>query len=134
MNLTSEQEKRIRELFKLITDEKNPEKAKVLSLELARLLTIQGPLRKPNDNQLRIIELVAQGWTNREIAKNLGISNNVVRNYLSRIYDKVGVNNRLQLALWYEARVHEGKLRRSRISRQSERLVQLHVNNQTQRR
>ena len=123
MNLTSEQEKRIRELFKLITDEKNPEKAKVLSLELARLLTIQGPLRKPNDNQLHIIELVAQGWTNREIAKNLGISNNVVRNYLSRIYDKVGVNNRLQLALWYEARVHEGKLRRSRISRQSERLA-----------
>ena len=113
MNLTSEQEKRIRELFKLITDEKNPEKAKVLSFELARLLTIQGPLRKPNDNQLRIIELVAQGWTNREIAKNLGISNNVVRNYLSRIYDKVGVNNRLQLALWYGARVHEGKLRRS---------------------
>ena len=113
MNLTSEQEKRIRELFRLITDERDPEVAKVLSAELARLLTIQGPLRKPNDNQLRIIELVALGWTNGEIAERLGISGNVVRNYLSRIYDKVGVNNRLQLALWYEARVHEGKLRRS---------------------
>ena len=111
--MTSEQERRIRELFKLITDEKNPEKVKVLSLELARLLTVQGPLRKPNDNQLRIIELVAKGWTNREIAESLGISNNVVRNYLSSIYDKVGVNNRVQLALWYEARVHKGKLQRS---------------------
>lgn len=113
MRLTSEQEKRIRELFKLISDEKDAEVARVLSVELARLLTIQGPLRKPNDNQLRIVELVALGWTNREIAERLGISGNVVRNYLSRIYDKVGVNNRLQLALWYEARVHEGKLRRS---------------------
>ena len=113
MNLTSEQEKRIRELFSLITDERDPEVVQVLSVEFARLLTIQGPLRKPNDNQLRIIELVALGWTNREIAERLGISGNVVRNYLSRIYDKVGVNNRLQLALWYEARVHEGKLRRS---------------------
>ena len=111
MTLTSEQKLRIRELFKLITHEKDPEKVKVLSIELARLLTIQGPLRKPTDNQLRIIELVAQGRTNREIAENLRISNNVVRNYLSRIYDKVGVNNRLQLALWYEARVHEEKLK-----------------------
>jgi len=111
VTLTSEQKLRIRELFKLITHEKDPEKVKVLSIELARLLTIQGPLRKPTDNQLRIIELVAQGRTNREIAENLRISNNVVRNYLSRIYDKVGVNNRLQLALWYEARVHEEKLK-----------------------
>lgn len=111
--MTLEKEQRIRELFKLITDEKNPENVKVLSLELARLLTIQGPLRKPNDNELRIIELVAQGWTNRKIAEHLGISSNVVRNYLSRIYDKIGVNNRLQLALWYAARVHEKRLRRS---------------------
>jgi hypothetical protein len=32
---------------------------------------------------------------------------------LSRhIYDKVGVSNRVELALWYVARVHEGKFRR----------------------
>ena len=113
MTLTPEQERRIRELFQLITDETTPEKVKVLSIELARLLTIQGPLRKPNDNELRIIELVAQGWTNRMIAEHLGISSNVVRNYLSRIYDKIGVNNRLQLALWYAARVDEKRLRSS---------------------
>ena len=113
MTWTPEQEQRIRELFKLITNEKNPEKVQVLAGELARLLMVQGALRKPNDTQLRIIELVAAGLTNREIAKHLGISNNVVRNYLSNIYDKIGVNNRLQLALWYEASVHQGKFRRS---------------------
>ena len=103
-----EQERPIRKLFELITDGKSPEKVKVLSMELARLLAIQGPLRKPGDKQLRIVELVAQGRTNRQIAESRGISSNAVRNYLSCIYDRVGVNNRLQLTLGYEARVREG--------------------------
>jgi DNA-binding NarL/FixJ family response regulator len=54
--------------------------------------------------------LVAQGLKNREIAKVLGIGEKVVRNYLSAIYDKIGVNNRVELALWFEARRHEGRL------------------------
>jgi DNA-binding NarL/FixJ family response regulator len=83
-----------------------------LAGELGRLLTVQAPLRKPNDRELRLIELVARGLKNHEIAEQLGISNNVVKNYLSKIYDKIGVDNRVQLALWYEARVLEGKLRR----------------------
>jgi DNA-binding NarL/FixJ family response regulator len=112
VTLTPEQEQRIRELFKLITDEKDPEKVQVLAGELGRLLTVQAPLRKPSDRELRIIELVAQGLKNREIAEQLGISSKVIKNYLSKIYDKIGVNNRLQLALWYEETVHEGKLRR----------------------
>src|SRR5215472_4794914 len=106
------QEQRIRELFKLIADEKDSEKVPVLAGELARLLTVQAPLRKPSDQQLRIIELVAHGLKNREIADEVGLSRNVVRNYVGHIYREVGVRNRVELALWYEARVHEGKLRR----------------------
>jgi DNA-binding CsgD family transcriptional regulator len=64
--------------------------------------------RKPSRRQLRVIELVAQGLNNREIAEQLGIRQYVVRNYLSKIYDKIGVSNRVELALWYEARRHEG--------------------------
>ena len=66
--------------------------------------------RKPSRRQLRVIELVAQGLKNREIAKRLGIGEYVVRNYLSKIYDKIGVSNRVELALWYETRLYEGKL------------------------
>ena len=68
--------------------------------------------RKPSPRQQRVIELVARGLKNREIGKVLGIGEHVVRNYLSLIYDKIGVSNRVELALWYEARVHEGRFRR----------------------
>ena len=57
--------------------------------------------------QRRVVELVAGGLKNHEIATRLGIGAHVVRNYLSTIYDKVGVSNRVELALWYEARKHE---------------------------
>jgi DNA-binding NarL/FixJ family response regulator len=57
--------------------------------------------------QRRVVELVAGGLKNHEIAARLGIGAHVVRNYLSTIYDKVGVSNRVELALWYEARKHE---------------------------
>src|SRR5215472_3025281 len=106
------QEQRLRELFKLIADEKASEKVQVLAGELARLLTVQAPLRKPSNQQLRIIELVAQGLKNREIADEIGLSRNVVRNYVGQIYREVGVRNRVELILWYGTCVHEGTLRR----------------------
>jgi DNA-binding CsgD family transcriptional regulator len=64
----------------------------------------------PSPRQLRVIELAAQGFKNHEIARELGIGEYVVRNYMSAIFDKIGVNNRVELALWYEARLHERKL------------------------
>jgi len=60
--------------------------------------------------QLRVVELVAEGLKNHEIGRKLGIGVHVVRNYFVRIYDKVGVSNRVELALWFEARVHDEKL------------------------
>jgi DNA-binding CsgD family transcriptional regulator len=57
---------------------------------------------------------VASGLKNREIAKQLGIAEQVVRNYLGIIYDKVGVSNRVELALWYVARTEEARLKNKR--------------------
>ena len=70
----------------------------------------QVPLQRPTDRQLLIMELVAQGRTNREIAHKLGISDKVVKKYVSEIYLRVGVRNRIGLALWYEEQVHERKV------------------------
>ena len=63
--------------------------------------------RKLSRRQERVTEMVAMGLKNREIANRLGIGVHVVRNYISAIYDKIGVNNRVELALWHEARMHE---------------------------
>ncbi|MBV9572467.1 MAG: helix-turn-helix transcriptional regulator [Acidobacteriales bacterium] len=63
--------------------------------------------RKPSQREHRVIELVAQGLKNREVADAIGTTEHVVKNYLRDIYDKLGLWNRVELALWYEARRHE---------------------------
>lgn len=48
-----------------------------------------------------IIELVAEGLSNREIASELYLSEGTVRNYLSTILEKLGLRDRTQLAVFY---------------------------------
>jgi DNA-binding NarL/FixJ family response regulator len=60
--------------------------------------------RVPSEREQRVIELVAQGLKNREVADAIGTTEHVVKNYLRNIYDKLGLWNRVELALWYEAR------------------------------
>ena len=62
------------------------------------------------ERERRVIELVAQGLNNREMAVAMGISEHVIKNKLRAIYDKLGVWNRLELALWYEARRSQEQL------------------------
>jgi DNA-binding NarL/FixJ family response regulator len=48
-----------------------------------------------------VVHLVAQGLTNREISSQLNLSEHTVRNYLFRVFDKLGVSTRVELALYY---------------------------------
>ncbi len=63
--------------------------------------------RTPSQREQRVIELVARGLKNSEVAQEIGTTEHVVKNYLRVIYDKLGLWNRVELALWYEARRHE---------------------------
>jgi two-component system nitrate/nitrite response regulator NarL len=47
-----------------------------------------------------VSRLVAEGLTNREISKQLGLSEHTVRNYLLRVFDKLGVSTRVELVLY----------------------------------
>ena len=47
--------------------------------------------------ETEIVESLAQGLTNREIAQKLDLSQHTVKNYLFRIFDKLGVSNRVEL-------------------------------------
>ncbi|MFZ1205161.1 MAG: response regulator transcription factor [Candidatus Acidiferrales bacterium] len=47
-----------------------------------------------------VARLVAEGLTNRDIAKQLGLSEHTVRNYLLKVFDKLGVSTRVELVLY----------------------------------
>jgi len=51
-------------------------------------------------NEWAIIEEVAKGKSNKEIAKDLSFSEGTVRNYLSTVLDKLELRDRTQLAIW----------------------------------
>jgi DNA-binding NarL/FixJ family response regulator len=48
----------------------------------------------------QLVRLVAEGLTNRDIAHQLSLTEHTVRNYLFRIFNKLGTSNRLELALY----------------------------------
>ncbi len=50
--------------------------------------------------ELSLVQLVAEGRTNRDISQELRLSEHTVRNYLFRIFNKLGVSTRLELALY----------------------------------
>ena len=51
--------------------------------------------------EFEIIELVAQGLSNKEIANQLFLSEGTVRNYISMVLDKLELRDRTQLAVFY---------------------------------
>ena len=55
--------------------------------------------------EMQILALVVAGRTNREIAKRISISEQTVKHHVTNIFDKVGVYNRLELALFA---IHHG--------------------------
>jgi DNA-binding NarL/FixJ family response regulator len=50
--------------------------------------------------EMQIVALIVQGCKNKEIATQLGTKEQVIKNYLRGIYDKTGVSDRLELALF----------------------------------
>ncbi len=50
--------------------------------------------------ELQIIGLLIRGYKNKEIAKELSNTEQVIKNYLRSIFDKTGVSDRLELALF----------------------------------
>ena len=50
--------------------------------------------------EMQIVALIVQGCKNKDIAMQLGTKEQVIKNYLRAIYDKTGVSDRLELALF----------------------------------
>ena len=64
-----------------------------------RLLNAQGKAMLTKQEQL-VAQNVTEGYTNREIAKKLQLSEHTVKNYLFRIFDRLGVSSRAEMIFY----------------------------------
>jgi len=67
--------------------------------QASQLMTPPDRVRLSTKEQ-QIISGVTQGLRNKEIAQTVGTTEQVVKNYLRKVYDKLGVSDRLELALY----------------------------------
>ena len=74
----------------------------VIEAYRAQAVALTDPRLQPrlSPKELAIIALITQGKRNKEIAFQLGTTEQVIKNYLRKIYEKLGVSDRLELALY----------------------------------
>jgi DNA-binding NarL/FixJ family response regulator len=74
----------------------------VIEAYRAQAATLMNPRTQPklSEKELTIIGCITRGMRNKEIATQVGTTEQVIKNYLRKIYDKLGVSDRLELALY----------------------------------
>lgn len=59
------------------------------------------------DKEFEIMQMVAEGLSNREIAAKIYLSEGTIRNYISQMLEKLGLRDRTQLAIFYLKNVEQ---------------------------
>src|SRR5579862_6603673 len=74
----------------------------VIEAYRSQAAALVSPRNQPrlSPKEMAIITCITQGKRNKEIAFQLGTTEQVIKNYLRKIYDKLGVSDRLELALY----------------------------------
>jgi DNA-binding NarL/FixJ family response regulator len=82
----------------------DPVVARAVDRELKNVLPNPptNPLGELSEQERRVLAAVADGKTDKEIAVALGLQPKTVRNYLERIFEKLGVNSRTQAAVLFD--------------------------------
>ncbi len=66
--------------------------------------TISGETKQPrpelSPREMEVLQLLAQGWDNVQIAQTLNISEGTVKNHVTNIYSKMGARSRAELVAW----------------------------------
>jgi DNA-binding NarL/FixJ family response regulator len=74
----------------------------VIEAYRSQATTLTDPKVQPklSKKELAIISCITRGMRNKEIAYQIGTTEQVIKNYLRKVYDKLGVSDRLELALY----------------------------------
>ncbi len=73
-------------------------------LKPLRLVKPGGGIARLTPRESEVVHLLADGLSTRDLSHKLAVSEHTIRNYLSSIYDKLGVSSRVELALYAVAR------------------------------
>ncbi|WP_146842885.1 response regulator [Cellulomonas composti] len=66
----------------------------------------EDPTENLTPSEMRVLELIGEGLSNREIAERLGVAEKTVKNHITSLLAKMGLQRRTQVAAWVAARKH----------------------------
>ncbi len=68
----------------------------------------EDPTENLTPSELKVLDLIGDGLSNREIAERLGVAEKTVKNHITSLLAKMGLQRRTQVAAWVAARKHAG--------------------------
>jgi DNA-binding NarL/FixJ family response regulator len=68
----------------------------------------EDPTENLTPSELKVLDLIGDGMSNREIAERLGVAEKTVKNHITSLLSKMGLQRRTQVAAWVAARKHSG--------------------------
>lgn len=68
----------------------------------------EDPTADLTPSEHKVLELIGEGLSNREIADRLGVAEKTVKNHITSLLAKMGLQRRTQVAAWVAARRHSG--------------------------
>lgn len=83
--------------------------ARVLDLIRQGSSDEKNPIEMLSPQERRVLALIAEGHTNKEVAVDLGLAEKTVKNYLSTIFEKMHVSRRSQAAALYAQQINQSR-------------------------
>jgi DNA-binding NarL/FixJ family response regulator len=68
----------------------------------------EDPTENLTPSELRVLDLIGEGLSNRQIADRLGVAEKTIKNHITSLLAKMGLQRRTQVAAWVAARKHSG--------------------------
>lgn len=92
---------RIKDAIKIVNSGSSVMQDVVMHKVMDGLNSSQNDTSRFTERELDIMKAIAEGLSNKEIAARLFISEGTVKNYISNVLDKTGLEHRTQIAIYY---------------------------------